>query len=382
MSHVDEGLLHAYLDRPAGKPAAGGKASEWQEVEAHLAQCARCRAELDRARRVRDRAAEILRGSGPAAIEVPPFEDLRSTVRRESATARRLATMSRLKLVGAAASIVLAVAVGWVARGALRMAGPREPVAREASPLESAEPSRPGTRSPEAASGETRTLERAPAQTAAPGAGAIESQPTSRAAAPDVAQRAAQQAEQPEPPRAEFMAAAEFAGDTLARAADEVIAPREAMEGLRGRAEMARRAVQPAPVGLEPPRRPVREVEIGTWSPATAEGARAYIGTAIALVPELEARSYATGIVGGRRAVRVIQDLGGGDVLAVTQVAGASEADLLRQEGAAGVQGAGITGEVPATVSELRGGYLITLRGSLSPDSLRVLLARIPSERP
>jgi len=61
MSHVDEGVLHAYLD---GELAA----AERTALERHLADCATCRARLDEERALVHRASELLGLAQPPAV--------------------------------------------------------------------------------------------------------------------------------------------------------------------------------------------------------------------------------------------------------------------------------------------------------------------------
>lgn len=128
MPHVDEGQLHAYLDRGPGDATA----SEWATFESHLALCEDCQARMEEARRLRDRAQEILARVGPGDIEVPPFESL---VARSAGAAAgdgesgggtapgSLTTTSRKRgwrsgniPLAWAATIMVAVGAGWMAR--------------------------------------------------------------------------------------------------------------------------------------------------------------------------------------------------------------------------------------------------------------------------
>ncbi|HEX7117138.1 MAG TPA: carboxypeptidase regulatory-like domain-containing protein [Longimicrobiales bacterium] len=114
MWHVDDGTLHAYLD---GEPVAFDGRRGF-ELEAHLATCADCAARLDRARRLRDAAHAILHSAGPEPGDPPPFEDL---VRRARGAARRPARPPRraTRIVSWAASIAIALGIGWYARATL-----------------------------------------------------------------------------------------------------------------------------------------------------------------------------------------------------------------------------------------------------------------------
>src|SRR5712675_1687808 len=69
MSHVDEGTLHAYLDGEL--PSA-----ERTALEAHLADCMTCRANLTEERALRERAVALFGSTRPAERPAPPFEQL------------------------------------------------------------------------------------------------------------------------------------------------------------------------------------------------------------------------------------------------------------------------------------------------------------------
>ena len=66
MSHVDDGMLHAYLDGELAPADARG-------VDAHMAQCSDCRRRLDEERALIARAAELLALATPPDRELPPF---------------------------------------------------------------------------------------------------------------------------------------------------------------------------------------------------------------------------------------------------------------------------------------------------------------------
>src|SRR2546428_5978460 len=82
MSHVDEGTLHAYLDGelPSGERTA---------LEAHLADCATCRANLTEERALRERATALLGSALPAERPAPPLEQLRREPQRSPWRVRR-----------------------------------------------------------------------------------------------------------------------------------------------------------------------------------------------------------------------------------------------------------------------------------------------------
>ena len=66
MSHVDEGMLHGYLDGELSPAEARG-------VDAHLAECPECRRRLEDERALIARAAELLALATPPDRALPPF---------------------------------------------------------------------------------------------------------------------------------------------------------------------------------------------------------------------------------------------------------------------------------------------------------------------
>lgn len=111
MSHIDDGVLHIYLDGelPSIDP------SEAEAVEGHLRSCPGCRNRLEQARQVRTQAHALLGRSGPAVVREPAFEVLvsRTNERPPPAPARP----ARWRVSAWAASVLLALAVGWYASG-------------------------------------------------------------------------------------------------------------------------------------------------------------------------------------------------------------------------------------------------------------------------
>jgi hypothetical protein len=103
MSHVDEGTLHSYLD---GELSPEERAA----VESHLSQCATCRASLAEERALLDRASALLGSARPVERPAPSFEQLRRESKRSPWRVRRS--------IAWAASIVLAVGLGYSLRGA------------------------------------------------------------------------------------------------------------------------------------------------------------------------------------------------------------------------------------------------------------------------
>lgn len=134
MSHVDDGLLHAYLDGAlhAEDPA------ETERVERHLALCDDCRARLEAARGVRAQADALLEAATPTGLDMPPFGEIAARAAAPAAQGRdpgpdragnagdRVALDTRAsrrprrfvftRTLAWAASIIIALGMGWWAR--------------------------------------------------------------------------------------------------------------------------------------------------------------------------------------------------------------------------------------------------------------------------
>lgn len=168
MSHVDDGQLHAYLDgaldggvsqdgpairgsgslEGAADGAIGGAGLADQErrrIEDHLQVCPDCRRRLEAARAHREGAREIMGLLGPERVQAPPFEELlarRTEVggKGEEAGAGAAGRVARggssgessgrsggvpgpgpgsVVRIAWAATVLLALGGGWMARGAL-----------------------------------------------------------------------------------------------------------------------------------------------------------------------------------------------------------------------------------------------------------------------
>lgn len=119
MSHVDEGLLHAYIDG-----AFETDAPERAEIEAHLADCADCRVRLEDALRVRDDAQRVLGRLAPPPREAPSWSEIVEAHAAGTGAAPAAGSVSASPRRGArpfrqlawAASLVLALGAGWMAR--------------------------------------------------------------------------------------------------------------------------------------------------------------------------------------------------------------------------------------------------------------------------
>src|SRR6266516_2232099 len=102
MSHVDDGTLYAYLD---GELLPVERA----RLEAHVAECPACRTRLEEERALVERASSLLGLAQPPERAVPPLHQLRPP---------RLAWRLRVPIAWAA-SVVLALGLGYYVRGAM-----------------------------------------------------------------------------------------------------------------------------------------------------------------------------------------------------------------------------------------------------------------------
>ena len=113
MRHVAEGELHAWLDGALDQ--LGDERA--LEVREHLLSCAECQDRLAVEETVRARAIEVLALAAPVAVAAPPFEALveRARVGR-SEGAGTPARVSHTARLGWAATVVIALGAGWMAR--------------------------------------------------------------------------------------------------------------------------------------------------------------------------------------------------------------------------------------------------------------------------
>ncbi len=391
MSHVAEGILHAYLD------GAIGGVAERREIEDHLNACAVCAGALDDARRVRDRAADILSGS-VATREAPPFEQV--LTRRSRGTGGRL---RRLRVIGLAATLALAVGVVWYARegwmaggaggagvagGAEGAGGVGETAAEAAGAARAAERRSGGAPDGLGAASEATPPAAEPPSPAAtdPGEDARrqETNPTVLAHAPsDTAAREGGEAEEQRAAERRFPAERVALEPIVVTAAP---APKAADEvRTRDAAAPARPDQQPsAAVSAESDlgQRLRGFVDVGTesgWTPVDADTAAVQLGRSPAVVPDLPVVAYGIREGDPPQSVRVIQALGDGMVIELIErkIADRAAGRMIRVE-AADVRGiASFLPDSAATVRIERDGYEIIGRANLPAESLRVLVAKI-----
>jgi hypothetical protein len=102
MRHIPEDELHAYLDQ-------GLSRSQCVEIESHLAVCHMCRIARDGIAALRDRTTALLTRLAPPRSIPPSFEAL-----ERQATLQRTLRRRRIHAAVWAASLMLAVGLGWM----------------------------------------------------------------------------------------------------------------------------------------------------------------------------------------------------------------------------------------------------------------------------
>ncbi len=390
MSHVDEGRLSEYLDRSTDGSADRG------EIERHLAECAGCRAQLEAVRAVRDRAAELLRAAAPANVAMPQFAEIQARARARQAP-RRVLTMRHLTALGWAATIVLAVGVGWLARGSFGFVGgqpdgipgpvattvavPADVALRESPAGSDSAAGPPGGAAPLSHTAPPPQAAEATEQDAAPAMAKREA--PSLAAVPS---REVQRAE-PQAPAVGNLAGREPAPAAKADAVEGVRA-RQAVAGVATVADERRNAPGRGEARIDSAvnelvKQAHDALDASTWVGTTAQKAEEHLGVPLRMVEGLAVEGIRIGEVGGQPAAVVTQILPGGEQLEVVQWhsadVGAPELQArLAEEAprahalAAPTEGAGRTEMVIA-----RDRVVMVVRARVAADSLAVLAGRL-----
>jgi putative zinc finger protein len=123
MPHIPEDELHAYLDQALGRLRC-------VEIESHLAECTRCRDARDGIAALRDRTTALLARLAPRRTVVPSYGEIRRQAQLRMLQHRRVVAG-----LAWAASIVIALGIGWTASAVYRGPAASGPVAT--APVES-----------------------------------------------------------------------------------------------------------------------------------------------------------------------------------------------------------------------------------------------------
>jgi hypothetical protein len=391
MSHVDEGRLSEYLDRRIEGSSDRG------EIERHLAECAECRERLEEVRAIRERAAHLLSVATPAQVAMPQFAEIEARARARRAPQRVLA-MRRLTALGWAATIVLAVGVGWLARGSFGFGGSQsEPLANRATAAAAETAKAAGQDSPVSTDAAGRAPEGGAAfSQTAPAPQVAEA--VERDAAPAAAARQAPNlaaAPAPEPRRAEPQVPA--LGNVAEREQPAAAAKVEAAEGIRTRQAVAGvvAAAEERPDALgrgdvvvdsaanELLERADEALRAKSWTGTTAQDAARHLGGPLHTVDGLPIESIRIGHVDGAPAVTVVQILPGGEQLEIVQWRSGDvesrEEQLRMAEEAARAQApaAPTAGVRRSELVATRDGLVLVIRAAIASDSLAVLAGSV-----
>jgi hypothetical protein len=394
MPHLDEGLLHAYLDNALG-----------EDVELHLRECPECRANLEKARLLKEGADAILTGVAPVEIAMPPFEELqakaesrggKSPRKDANTTVGRLRSFNQLRSIAWAATVVLAVAVGWYARSTILESSPNrgategETTGRLTIPLpeidgaETNDPPEPAQTSvpEEEASPGAELAEAVGGQVGPDVVGGI-AVAADREDAPEA--RRVSTPEPAEPPSdARELPAAPLQATLTASAAGANTEATTARQELRERSRMVpqvtdeRAAAEPTVTLTAGGRGGSTEV---VWTGVDETTAQNILDGPVPTVKGLPVIAYATSSLDGMQVIRVSQQLDSGQSIELVII---TEADAdIAADAKKGMEridaGAGAGSINTVTVSE--GGLRIRLTAALTTDSLRVLGQNVSIER-
>ncbi len=355
MQHVDEGLLQAWLDRPR----SGISEEDRVALEEHLAQCPRCAARVQALRDASDRAVDLLAHVMETdEKEIPAFDAVLSRGRQLDAGHRSL---RRWRVpAGWAASIVLALGVGWLANEIGREPAEQPPAASlgrasgtATAVAEAAADSEAMPMVDQEAAVVADAREAAPAAAAHPDARAADT-PTREivAEAPALASRL------------HDLVVTGAAADSTQSPRAVTISPLKAGDLRAGRGVQVSpvRTVSPSGTGaLQASRAGVEEVPM--WRAVSRVEAQAFVGFPVRMVPGLDVVSLEVGILEGVPVVRVVQLLEGAQKLTLLEAARELTFPEQQTGGSATVQ--------PDSSVFVEG------RAPLSADSIKVLLKRI-----
>ncbi len=397
MSHVNEGQIHAYLDRQLEFADQAAR----ERFETHVAECSDCTVLLKEARGMHARATGMLGDSQPAVADMPLFE---AVVTRASERSARWATVKKLNRTRAlawAASIVVAVAVGWYARVSTtqspqlemdrfdldepvvalaedrgeELEGVAEAGAAMSDIAGGAQPAAPTLAVPEAARALVSSALQEAAGRRAEGAAAAgaETEGENRVVRQVARQRAV---------------ADELSAKTVTRTlADSVRAEAPAEVQIRGFVEDAPAAQKRARELAEPDRLAAMEAPAPTdeirWIAVSRDEAERSIERKLLLVDGLDVVEISIAATRPRASVRVVQLLPSGDSLEIVQQATTPEVDRVagvlepRLQDARDEQEAAANEREISSVSVIRGDVVVEMRGRIPMDSLRVLLSRL-----
>ena len=114
MPHVSKGDIHAYLDGALGAYPE----DEATGIRAHLEECQECAQAVAEERDLRRVASEILAATAQAPVDLDPFEELVARAGKAEPS-RPAGGASRFRALRMAATVVVSLGAGWLARDLL-----------------------------------------------------------------------------------------------------------------------------------------------------------------------------------------------------------------------------------------------------------------------
>ncbi len=386
MSHIDEGQIHAYLDRQLEFAETEAR----ERFEAHVGECAECAALLEQERSFHGRAAAVLQQSEPEFVEAPAFDDIvaRATDRSTSASVKKL---NRTRSLAWAASIVVAVTVGWYARFSISGPSPNEQALQEPQAIlaqNEVPEAEAAADADEATTGVADAAQPAPTAPArerdrvssavqeAAGRGFLEDSGVASAVEREVQRAVSADRRDAPAERQQRLVANQLAAaaKSSAQRGEDSIVPVIAQAELRARElpDQNRFAVAGAPAAFS---------DDEAWTDLTLQEAERRIGRRILIVEGLEILHVSIESVAPNTSVRVVQRLSSGDSLEIVQrplaevdrVAGVlqARAEMLEADEMAD------EARTVSTISVARGEVLLTLRAPVAHDSLQALSSRL-----
>ena len=111
MPHVGKGDIHAFLDGALGTYPE----EEANHVRRHLDECSECIRSLAEERHIRQEASEVLAATAHIPVDLDPLEELIARA-GEAEPSRAAGGCSRFRVLGMAATVVVSLGAGWLAR--------------------------------------------------------------------------------------------------------------------------------------------------------------------------------------------------------------------------------------------------------------------------
>ncbi len=385
MSHIDEGQIHAYLDRQLEFAEAEARG----RFEAHVSECAECAALVEQERSFHGRAGAVLQQGEPELVEAPAFDDIvaRATNRSKLASVKRL---NRTRSLAWAASIVVAVTVGWYARFSVSGPSPNEQALQELQEPQAALARNEVPEAEAAADTDEARTGVADAAQPAPTAPARQQDQVSSAvqeAAPrglgegaavdsgaerEVERTVSAGRRDAPAERQQRLVADQLAAAAKSAAQRDTIVPVVAQAELRAREVVDQNRPAVAALGFS---------DDEAWTDLTLQEAERRIGRRILIVEGLEVLRVSMASVAANAPVRVVQQLPSGDSLEIIQ-SPVPEMDRVArgfQDGTERVQIEGFAGNARtvSTITVVRGEVFLMLVAPVPPDSLEALGSRL-----